>query len=244
MKRAAGALFIVFTLVGMAGGTTPSTPAPGPQTPVPASPDPKGNPVMPHPGGNLTIFRPEWLDKCNADHDNKITRQEFLDCFMGNFDQMDKDKDGFVTKKEYDDAIADLKKRYMDRAEEAFKKYDPDGDGTIDFKESGIKKQEDFDRLDTDKDGTIDKKEYVAAAERRWPEYYDRYYHLLPFNFASMDDNRDGKISREEMQRITGIAFDMQDLNHDGQIDAADATIAAEHQKAANPPAGNSPVSL
>ena len=74
------------------------------------------------------------------------------DRFVGFLKHADADKNGAVTREEFDAATAK-------RIEESFKQLDANGDGSVDAEEfkKGNARESAFDRLDANKDGKIDK---------------------------------------------------------------------------------------
>jgi len=102
----------------------------------------------------------------------------------------------------------------------AFRKADPDNDGTVDRNEAhkfGITRAA-FDHANPDKDETLDKKEFLAAVT--WQ-----------FNQANPDN--DGTLDRKEAQKA-GIksrkTFDAANPDKDGTLDPAEYLDALRRQ--------------
>lgn len=98
----------------------------------------------------------------------------------------------------------------------AFKKADPDGDGTISLAEArkfGISKAA-FEKANPDKDGTLDKKEFLAA---------------ITYQFEKANPDKDGTLDRKEAAKA-GIkkkeAFDAGNPDNDGTLDLAEYLAA------------------
>lgn len=94
----------------------------------------------------------------------------------------------------------------------AFKKADPDADGTISWAEArkfGITKEA-FHKANPDKDGTLDKKEFLAA---------------ITYQFEKANPDKDGTLDRKEAAKA-GVkskkAFDAANPDNDGTLDLAE----------------------
>lgn len=93
--------------------------------------------------------------------------------------------------------------------DEAFKKADPDNDGSVSWAEArkfGIIREA-FHKANPDKDGTLDKKEFMAA---------------ITYQFEKADPDKDGSLDRKEAA-AAGIkkkkAFDAADPDKDDTLD-------------------------
>jgi len=99
---------------------------------------------------------------------------------------------------------------------ERLKRMDTDGDGKISADEwKG--REEQFKRLDADGDGFIGKAEMKKMAGGRRPQRTPR---LAPI-FILADADKDGKLSREELQAVVGKLM-KSDANGDGFVDAVE----------------------
>jgi Ca2+-binding EF-hand superfamily protein len=102
------------------------------------------------------------LENADANHDGKVSRQEYIDARAAQFSRLDRNGDGVV-----DDADSrertDQSKR-GERAAAAFRgRIDADGDGKITRDEFVKAPTGLFDRFDADKNGELDAKELEAA---------------------------------------------------------------------------------
>lgn len=109
------------------------------------------------------------LEQADADHDGKVTKQEYVDARAGQFSRMDRNGDGFI-----DDA--DSREGANPRGQRAAAalrgRMDSNGDGKISKDEFINAPTMLFDKFDANKDGVLDAKELEAArnAAGRWRE--------------------------------------------------------------------------
>lgn len=151
-----------------------------------------------------------------------MTRQEFEDCFVEFFNLVDENKDGAITKAEYDTAYQKAREAQEKRWAGEFEKIDKDKDGKLTETEWPDPK---FKEVDSDRDGTVSAKEFVAAKMRGF------YVIFLPGGFRVSDENHDGKVSLDEQKKRVLITFKEFDENGDGVISAIDAILQGEKQK-------------
>lgn len=95
------------------------------------------------------------------------------------------------------------------------RKLDTDNDRTITLEEFMKPKRDDFTSLDANKDGVIDANEIVIPARERGEYGLKRL-------MKRMDQNADGKVSKEEFARGAEERFAENDLNSDGKLTAED----------------------
>jgi Ca2+-binding EF-hand superfamily protein len=109
------------------------------------------------------------LDHADADHDGKVTRQEYNDARAALFARMDRNGDGFI-----DDA--DSREGANERGQRAAAalrgRIDSNGDGKISKEEFVNAPTLVFDKFDANKDGVLDAQELEAArtAAGKWRE--------------------------------------------------------------------------
>jgi Ca2+-binding EF-hand superfamily protein len=90
-------------------------------------------------------------------------------------------------------------------ADERFKTWDPDNDGTIDLAETNKAAGAKFDSLDGDNDGTLDRKEMSSTKVNK-----------KTFNKA--DPDKDGTLTKDEYLTIVKERFQKADPDNDGTV--------------------------
>ena len=109
------------------------------------------------------------LEQADADHDGKVTKQEYVDARAAQFSRLDRNGDGFIDE-------ADAREGGNERGQRAAKalrgRIDSNGDGKISKEEFVNAPTMLFDKFDANKDGVLDATELEAArnAAGRWRE--------------------------------------------------------------------------
>jgi Ca2+-binding EF-hand superfamily protein len=154
------------------------------------------------------------------------------------FNQLDLNRDGFITADELATSRAKFDERQAasapKRAEKAFDRLDTNHDGQITQAElaarSTARKSSTgkhraagsslLARADSNKDGMVTRAEYEAAAASG--KIKSRHANMrgsaLARLFDSADANKDGKLSLDEAQKAALQQFDSADVNHDGVL--------------------------
>ncbi|MGW8190405.1 EF-hand domain-containing protein [Sphingomonas hankookensis] len=102
----------------------------------------------------------------------------------------------------------------------------PMADGVLTREEALARADRRFDALDTDRDGTISAAERAAMPQR--PRGTVDGTTPMPGRpmgdrmLERADADKNGVVTREEFRAVAGRAFDRQDANHDGRVDAAE----------------------
>jgi Ca2+-binding EF-hand superfamily protein len=149
-------MFRVFTLSALlvcsllAFGQTPATPTTG------QDPQPPNAPAALGKRNRQKAQKP--LKKMDTNGDQKIERSEWQGQ-AENFDVLDADKDGFLTRREFGQAL-------KDRGQQALKHFDANSDGKI-AREEWTRNAKAFDRLDANGDGFLTPDELRQTKGRR-----------------------------------------------------------------------------
>ena len=101
--------------------------------------------------------------QADADKDGKVTRAEFEAARKARFDGIDANKDGALEVSE----LRAWKRTWPSRVRDArFKALDADGDGKVGAEEFVARRKTAFADIDANKDGAVDKAEFDAAFEK------------------------------------------------------------------------------
>jgi Ca2+-binding EF-hand superfamily protein len=129
----------------------------------------------------------------------QVSKAQFTQTIDASFNNVDANKDGFVTRAEIEAAqnkeLQALKAREQQQL------------------------QAEFTKLDTNKDKQLSMAEFQAAARPLPPVQADA-------PMAKLDANKDGKISRDEYRAPKLADFNKADANHDGTLTAAELAAA------------------
>ncbi|MGH8026994.1 MAG: EF-hand domain-containing protein [Pseudoxanthomonas sp.] len=131
--------------------------------------------------------------KLDSNGDGGVDRAEAAQHprLAGKFDELDKNKDGKLTKDEMPRHGERKHGRDGHGPREAMAKLDTDKDGRISRAESAAgegKLASRFDEMDANKDGFIDRADHEIRAKQRGDEW-----------FAAADTDKDGKLTRAEL---------------------------------------------
>ncbi|MDX2319526.1 MAG: EF-hand domain-containing protein [Moritella sp.] len=147
------------------------------------------------------------FEQMDSNQDGKVSKDEATGRLAENFDKLDTDNDGFVTK-------ADLPNQGKHHNGKKFAEMDTNNDGKISREEATGRLAENFDKFDTNGDGFITKDELPRRGK-----------HHKGMMFKNIDTDNDGRISKQEMMQH----FDKLDTNGDGYITKED--MRAHHHK-------------
>jgi Ca2+-binding EF-hand superfamily protein len=117
-------------------------------------------------GDPLRMNDASLIKRFDKDGDGRVSRQEATDAAVERaakrFDQLDRNKDGYITQDEVDTARKTMREQVRERAVEHWKAADKDGDGAISRSEAEAGMPmlfRRFDQLDANKDGKITRDE-------------------------------------------------------------------------------------
>lgn len=118
--------------------------------------------------------------------------------------------------------------------DDAFKKIDSNGDGSISAAElaaadAGMARarlQAEFGRLDTNKDGQLSQAEFLGAAPQPAALVAN-----MGKTIAALDKNKDGRVTADEFRAPQMAVFDRLDTNKDGSLSLAERQAARAQRK-------------
>jgi Ca2+-binding EF-hand superfamily protein len=164
------------------------------------------------------------LDK---DHDNFIARTEYDASGAKAFEHLDPDKDGRILEREAK-AAARPASRSVIRMPSThdlagfIEIYDSDGDGEVTREQFDAQRAAAFTATDVNRDGKLDQseyfKEFVARLDRQIGLRRQDQLKQGGVRFKSIDDDKNGAISREEYVAMSTRMFERADTNKDGFV--------------------------
>ena len=162
--------------------------------------------TAPASGASAAGAQPTPRVKLDSNGDGSVDRAEAAKHprLAGKFDELDKNKDGKLTKEEMPQRHDRGHGKRGHGPREAMVKLDTDKDGRISRTEATAgegKMASRFDQMDANKDGFIDRADHEVRAKQRTDEW-----------FAKADADKDGKLSRAEID-----ASRSQRMEHRGQ---------------------------
>jgi Ca2+-binding EF-hand superfamily protein len=169
------------------------------------------------------------LDK---DRDNFIARTEYDASGVKAFENLDPDRDGRISER-------DAKRPAVRRASQSVIRmptthdlagfieiHDTDGDGEVTRHQFDMQRVAAFTTTDANRDEKIDQseylKEFVARLDRQIESRRHDQLKQGGVRFRSIDDDKNGSISREEYTAMSARMFERADTNKDGYVSADD----------------------
>jgi Ca2+-binding EF-hand superfamily protein len=185
----------------------------------------------------------DFIKKFDKNKDGFLSKDELPPALAKVFDKFDTDGNGKLDKKEVEQMLQVLRKRFgqeekkpavnsqqVDKAvARLLEQMDTDKDGKISRAEAKGRIAELFDQLDTNKNGFLDKNELRQAAMRLLAAQAaqgskgaqpPKPAAITGPEFDDLDKNADGRLTKDELQGTPfGDHFDEIDTNKDGKID-------------------------
>lgn len=155
-----------------------------------------------------------FFQQMDADKDGKVTKAEFDAYRAATFKAADKNGDGSISREEFAAFGDGRRAEFLDRM---FTRLDKNGDGKITADELPQRRAllPAFERVDRNRDGFITVEEFTRMARGRQAA-------RIKTMFEGFDTNRDGKITAEEAS-AQGRAWIMRaDANGDGAVTLAE----------------------
>lgn len=159
------------------------------------------------------------FDAIDTNKDGYITWEEFAAARARDFALFDANKDGRISPREFIDRPGSDPARRAQR-ERRFREIDKDGDGTIAREEYVAFGRLIFDKLDGDRDGRISRAEFEEALTGGppLPPPQPSEEAELRALFDRIDQNRDGFIAQSELDAARNDEFARLDANGDGRL--------------------------
>jgi len=172
---------------------------------------------------NMAIQNLEAMfDRWDLNHDGKLSRAEWRG--KTPFDQVDRDRDGFITKDDLQ-PIPSEKQSSKSGFAEVFDSWDTNDDGKLSSIE--WKGRTPFERVDKNGDGFVTKDEIgLGGTERTSSSDSKETDNRFQRFFTRMDANHDGKISKDEWKGNPSV-FDHLDQDQDSVITSAEMAAAS-----------------
>ncbi len=145
------------------------------------------------------------LERFDANKDGKITKDELQAALRAEYGKYNTGKDDKLTLAQYEKLWSD---RMMERRVRAFQRYDINGDGKISLEEFQRPMARMASRMSKSDDGIID----LDKMGRRGPFMKER--------LGAIDTDKDGKITRAEIDAARKGQFEKYDTNKDGALSA------------------------
>lgn len=186
------------------------------------------------------------IKRMDANKDGQISNEEAKGRLAENFDEIDSDADGQLTKEELQ---AFGKARMLERAEKRFAETDTNQDGQLSKEEVGDRLQLKFDEIDTNADGQLSADELKAFAEKRREELKERRFEAGEDQrkprkrgprgrrggkddmIKRLDTDKDGQISKDEAQGKLAELFNEIDADADGQLTKEELKMYMEEKR-------------
>ncbi|KAF1686640.1 hypothetical protein B1992_06950 [Pseudoxanthomonas broegbernensis] len=229
-------------------------------------------------------FRRARYAATDEDGDGSVDVEEYVNEYAGRLDRsmeaaragqvrqthtrfaaLDRDRDGYVSRAEYDASGERAYAAYLESAGKPqapvrmgvasrdpigmptthsragmLAMYDRDGDGEVPRAEYDAGRAEAFARIDADGDGRLDKDEYLAEFEDRLDRQIaarrEAALQQARVRFGALDAGKDGRVSWDEYAASGKRLFERADVDGNGTVDAADAAAAPPPPAAAPHP--------
>ncbi len=198
----------------------------------------------------------DFIKKFDKNKDGFLSKDELPPALRSVFDKFDTDGDGKLDRKEVEQMLQVLRKRFGQEEKKPavnsqqvdkvvarlLEQMDTNKDGKISRAEAKGRIAELFDQLDTNKDGFLDKNELRQAAMRFLAAQAaqggkgappPRPAAITGPEFDDLDKNADGRLTKDELQGTPFAEhFDEIDTNKDGKMDRKEFEASLKKQAA------------
>lgn len=159
-----------------------------------------------------------FLERFDKNKDGFIQREELPERLRYGFEQVDTNKDGKLSREELEKGFVYLQRqrRPADLVQVLVEMSDADENSREELQYI----YDHLRKIDKNNDGKFDADELKAAREKIVSDRVDEI-------FQDLDENKDGKISKDEARGRLKENFDKIDLNHDGFVDREELIKAA-----------------
>lgn len=171
------------------------------------------------------------LSRLDTDQDGKVTLAELTASREAWLTKLDTNKDGAVTTAEFDSG---RQAKHAERAARMFERKDVNKDGRISRDETRMPERW-FTSADANKDGALTREELAAAPKPGGKGFGGRHGGDM---FGRLDDNRDGKVDRREVQKAAADMLQRLDTNKDGSLAADELRGPGKHGRFRHGPRG------
>jgi Ca2+-binding EF-hand superfamily protein len=104
------------------------------------------------------------FEQADANHDGKVSKDEFLAARAAQFSSFDRNGDGFIDEQDFPKRLMSMSQAHA-RFAEMLKQFDTNNDGRISREEFAQGPTPIFDLADTDHDGVLNAQELAAAKQ-------------------------------------------------------------------------------
>ena len=165
----------------------------------------------------------------DVNNDSQITKDEAKGRLLKRFDKIDSDKNGSISTTEF----AALEKMHKGKGNHKldFGTIDVNNDSQITKDEAKGRLLKRFDKIDSDKNGSITAAEFAAIEQMHKSKGHKKGRGNHKLDFAQVDTNSDGVITKDEAKSRLLKHFDKLDSDADGKITSAEFELIKNMKK-------------
>ena len=165
----------------------------------------------------------------DVNNDSQITKDEAKGGLLKHFDKIDSDANGSISTTEF----AAMERMHKGKGNHKldFAQVDANSDGVITKEEVKGRLLKHFDKIDTDKNGSISATEFSAMEKMHKGKGHKKGKGNHRLDFAQVDANSDGVITKEEAKGRLLKHFDKVDTDANGSITSAEFELIKNMKK-------------